>query len=187
MNYLETFLKEKTHTDTPIPPTDKTAKTPDPTSSVSFDSTSLVYMKTCFFQDAVETDHPAQANDGRESERPNASEASEIERIARLDAERHERDRRRKRGYDYAPAKVEPGAPCKATLHPDVVREIGRIEDEASRGGWTHGRLWGAEFWPVEARGLAALLDPGDQLSVEPEHILIIKADGSRQRFWLQS
>jgi hypothetical protein len=66
-----------------------------------------------------------------------------------------------------------------------IAVEIARVELEAMRRGWTHERLWGERFWPVEARGLAALLDEGDRVEqVRSDYITIVKRDGARQRYW---
>ena len=52
--------------------------------------------------------------------------------------------------------------------------EIIKIENEALRLGWPLGRLWGSKFWPVELRGLAAVMDPGDLIvAVEADVINI--------------
>ena len=62
--------------------------------------------------------------------------------------------------------------------------EIARIYDEAVALGWPSSRLLGVEFWPGEDRGLAAVLDPGDEIATVTDQFLeIAKWDGTRQRF----
>jgi hypothetical protein len=145
----------------------------------------------------VEIDRPA-SSDGRPKENP----ATEIERVARLDQERNERDRLAGRGYDYdctAPGHNDylrrTGAPCaclnpkEVTRHPGpqidpaLQADLTRIEPEALRLGFSHTRLFGTRFWPIEARGLAALIDRNDHLTVEEDHIVINHRDGNRSRF----
>lgn len=129
-------------------------------------------------------------------------EQAEIDRIARLDAERRERDRQAGRGYDFEPAAPShreflerTGRPCACQALPPTIRpepaipaeveaEIRRIEAEALRLGWTRERLWGAQFWPIEERGLAAVLDPEDEIAeVTGEYIAILKARRDLLRF----
>ena len=71
-------------------------------------------------------------------------------------------------------------------IDPAVISEIERIEAEALRLSWHVARLWGAaQFWPVQAPGLAALLEPGDTIAqVTADYIVIVKRDGAHQRFW---
>src|SRR5262249_47808860 len=62
-----------------------------------------------------------------------------------------------------------------------VWAELDRIWPEAARLGWTREEIFGATFWPIEARGLAALLSPGDRiLSISATIITIEKADVHR-------
>jgi hypothetical protein len=108
------------------------------------------------------------------------------------------RDRLGRRGYDYdatAPSRREylesqgilvpdtaPSSRMHPALHPRVAAEITRIEPQALALGWPAWRLWGAEFWPGP-RGLAAILDPGDQLvEVVADHMTIERGDARRTR-----
>jgi hypothetical protein len=111
------------------------------------------------------------------------ADAAETARIAALDRQRNERDRARGRGYDNA-FQPEPAAPSRRPLDPAVADEITRIEGDAMRMGWSRERLWGADFWPVEGRGLAAVLDEGDRLgAVTVDYIEILKTQRSLLRF----
>ncbi|MGO9268250.1 MAG: hypothetical protein ACLQBA_25750 [Candidatus Binataceae bacterium] len=113
-----------------------------------------------------------------------ARDEAETARIAALDRQRNARDRARGRGYDYAFQPEQPASRQPAPLDPAIAAEIGRIEDEALAIGWSHARLWGADFWPVEGRGLAALLDAGDQIgAVTADYIEILKVERHLLRF----
>ena len=64
-----------------------------------------------------------------------------------------------------------------------VGAEVLRIEPEALHLDWNLERLWGARFWPVNLRGLAAVIDPGDSIGiVTTDFIEIIKADWRKTR-----
>jgi hypothetical protein len=110
------------------------------------------------------------------------------ERFVMLDRERFERDRSIGRGYDVARAQpAEPEPPRRDEMDPDVRAEISRIESEALGLGWPAERLWARLFWPVEERGLASVLEPGDRIAeVTREFVLIEKSDSrrARVRFW---
>jgi|GEM_PF-4867504 len=84
-----------------------------------------------------------------------------------------------------------PPAPLRAPLtrpepelEPAVAAELARVWPEAERLGWPHSLIFGNRFWPVEARGLACLLDTGDRLgAVTRDFIAIVKKDGAVQRY----
>ena len=74
-----------------------------------------------------------------------------------------------------------------AEIHPDIAAELERIESEALRLGWTCDRLWNAGFWRPWPRGLASVLEAGDQVTeITSDFITIRKGDGrgATQRFW---
>src|SRR5208337_1196035 len=52
-----------------------------------------------------------------------------------------------------------------AEIHPDIAAELERIEAEALRLGWTRDRLRNAGFWRPWPRGLASVLEAGDQVT----------------------
>jgi TubC N-terminal docking domain len=66
---------------------------------------------------------------------------------------------------------------CEADrIDAGVAGEIARIEDAALGLGWSYERLWNSHFWPhstAHARGLAAVLQPGDTI-VEVGHTFIV-------------
>jgi len=65
-----------------------------------------------------------------------------------------------------------------------VAAEIRRVEPQARSLGWSQWRLWESRFWPGP-RGLAALMEPGDQImEVTTEWIRIQKRHGIQQRFF---
>jgi hypothetical protein len=71
--------------------------------------------------------------------------------------------------------------------HPLIGREvrakIEAIEAEARAKGWPAELLWNADFWD-SPRGLAALLDPEDEIvEVTPDCIEIVKCRRDIQRF----
>jgi hypothetical protein len=131
---------------------------------------------------------------------------NEVQRIANLDAERAARDKEMGRGYDFDPSspshreflerlvgrRQEPLAEANSQaprpkVDSEVAAEISRIETQAQRLGWPNQRLWGSAYWPVEARGLAAVLDRGDRIAeVTDEYLVIEKSDMRRtyQRFF---
>jgi hypothetical protein len=77
--------------------------------------------------------------------------------------------------------------PEAAQIHPAIAAELDRIEAEALRLGWTRDRLWNAHFWRPWPRGLASVLEAGDQITeITSDFITIRKCDGRRttQRFW---
>lgn len=77
--------------------------------------------------------------------------------------------------------------PEAAQIHPDIEAELERIEGEALRFGWTRDRLWNAGFWRPWPRGLASVLEAGDQVTeITSDFITIRKGDGrgATQRFW---
>jgi len=85
-----------------------------------------------------------------------------------------------------------PGRECEVAqwceqhrIDANIGAAILAIEANALALGWSPQRLWGFRFWPIQERGLVALLDAGDRLTLHPDHIEITKADGSTQRFWL--
>jgi hypothetical protein len=134
----------------------------------------------------------------------------DIDRIAQLDARRNERDRSANRGYDFDcqapghrdylkltgnhcgclkdnPSEVESNLSpidLRGTLIPDIIRtKIEAIEGEARAKGWLSERLWNAGFWD-RPRGLAALLDPEDEIrEVTADYIEILKFGRDLQRF----
>ena len=59
------------------------------------------------------------------------------------------------------PAPVHKSA--AAELHTGIKAELERVESEALRLGWTCDRLWNAGFWRPWPRGLASVLEVGDQ------------------------
>jgi hypothetical protein len=69
-------------------------------------------------------------------------------------------------------------------LVPGVIRaKIEAIEADARAKGWPAELLWNNAFWDLP-RGLAALLDQGDEIGkVTPEYIEIWKLRRDRQRF----
>jgi hypothetical protein len=72
-------------------------------------------------------------------------------------------------------------------IPPEVVAEIRRIEAEASRLGWSHERLWNADFWPhtkARPRGLASILNPGDYVAEVSTDFLLIVQQGKPLRFF---
>jgi hypothetical protein len=76
------------------------------------------------------------------------------------------------------PAKVE------RKIAPAVQAELERIWQEAKRRGWPWQRIFGASFWPVEARGFVTLLDPGDGIvEITSEYIAILKTGRNMSRF----
>jgi hypothetical protein len=65
----------------------------------------------------------------------------------------------------------------------DIRANIEAIECKARGMGWPPELLWNAGFWD-RPRGLAAILDPDDQISqVTPEYIEILKCRRDLQRF----
>ena len=69
-------------------------------------------------------------------------------------------------------------------VEPPVAAEIRRVEDQARALGWPQWRLWESRFWPGP-RGLAAVMEPGDQvMELTAEWIKIRKRDGIQQRFY---
>jgi hypothetical protein len=138
------------------------------------------------------------------------SHLRETDRIAQLDDKRRERDRIAKRGYDFDclapshrdylkrvgqfcsclkdhPSEFEPPAiarDLRTPLIPDAIRaKIEAIEAEARAKGWQCERLWNAGFWDLP-RGLAALLDPEDEIrEVTADYIEILKFGRDLQRF----
>jgi hypothetical protein len=134
----------------------------------------------------------------------------EIDRIAQLDAKRQERDRIAERGYDFDcdapshrdylkrtgqsctclkdhPSEFEPPAiapDLRTPLIPDTIRaKIEAIEAEARAKGWQGEWLWNTGFWDCP-RGLAALLDPEDEIGeVTGDYIEILKFGRDLQRF----
>jgi len=77
--------------------------------------------------------------------------------------------------------------PEAAQIHPDIAAKLERVEAEALRLGWTRDRLWNADFWRPWPRGLASVLEAGDQVTeITCDFITIRKGDGHgpTQRFW---
>jgi hypothetical protein len=77
--------------------------------------------------------------------------------------------------------------PSAAEMSPAIATEIQRVESEALRLGWTCDRLWNAEFWRPWPRGLASVLEAGDQITeITSDFITVRKGDGrgATQRFW---
>ena len=69
-------------------------------------------------------------------------------------------------------------------IAPAVRAELERIWPEAKRLGWPWQRIFGASFWPVEARGLVTVLDPGDGIvEITSEYIAILKSGRNVLRF----
>jgi TubC N-terminal docking domain len=108
-----------------------------------------------------------------------------IHHIARLDAERREADRQARGGYDFDRSAPEPGRAAwtrSATpdsrhplIEPAVRAKLEAIEADAREKGWPADLLWNANFWD-RPRGLAAVLDPGDEITeVAVDHITILK------------
>jgi hypothetical protein len=68
-----------------------------------------------------------------------------------------------------------------------VHEEILRWEPQLRIMGWIQERIWRRTFWPHTAehpRGLASVLEPGDQIRfVDCDWVHIHKRDGSYQRF----
>jgi hypothetical protein len=126
-----------------------------------------------------------------------AGEEAEIERTARIDRDRTERDRLAKRGYDIdrtAPShpKFEPATwrrhgpfnSRQPELPPAIAAKIEAIEAEARCLGWPPQRLWNANFWDAP-RGLAAVLDEGDEITeVTADYIKILKTKRDLVRFY---
>jgi hypothetical protein len=66
---------------------------------------------------------------------------------------------------------------------PEVRQKIEAIESEARIKGWPAELLWNAGFWDCP-RGLAALLDPEDEIGeVTPDYIEILKKSPSFLKF----
>jgi hypothetical protein len=66
----------------------------------------------------------------------------------------------------------------------EVAAEISRIEADTRRQGWPPELLWNAGFWD-QPRGLAAVMDPGDQIvEVTADAIAILKFKHDLQRFY---
>jgi hypothetical protein len=68
-------------------------------------------------------------------------------------------------------------------IFPEVRTKIEAIEAEARARDWPAELLWNANFWD-RPRGLAAVLDPGDEIDeVTPEYISILKISRHLLRF----
>jgi hypothetical protein len=108
------------------------------------------------------------------------------DRVAALDAERNKHDRVIGRGYDYARLDQSPPSP-QIAMDPSVQAELSRIWPEAERLGWSHARIWNAQFWPnsdAQPRGLAAVLQPGDTIvEVTEQWITLLAQRHHTQRF----
>jgi hypothetical protein len=72
----------------------------------------------------------------------------------------------------------------RSPLIPPAIREkIEAIETEARRLGWPPELLWNGGFWDLP-RGLAAVLDPGDEIGdVTADCITILKTRRDLLRF----
>ncbi|MFZ0680771.1 hypothetical protein [Candidatus Binatus sp.] len=76
------------------------------------------------------------------------------------------------------------------TIPAAIALEIKGIESQALALGWPRERLWSFAFWPHrggEPRGLASVMDPGDDvIEVTADFMLIEKSNsrGERLRFW---
>lgn len=95
-------------------------------------------------------------------------------------------------GNELETPKVRPLLPALKTpvrdIDPAVAVEIRRIETQALELGWSREHLWGAKFWPIAERGLAALMDPGDPIvEVTAETITILKYRRDLQKFYRRS
>jgi len=83
------------------------------------------------------------------------------------------------------PAWRQASAPdSRRPLTPPPIRaKIEAIEPEARRLGWPPELLWNASFWDLP-RGLAAVLDPGDEIvEVTSEIITVLKTRHDLLRF----
>jgi hypothetical protein len=69
-------------------------------------------------------------------------------------------------------------------IDPNIEAEIRRIEPEALRLGWSAARLWGTAFWPIETRGLAAVLAPTDRIVGIDSECISIARDDRRRTAW---
>ena len=68
-------------------------------------------------------------------------------------------------------------------IEPAVRAKLEAIEADARAKGWPAELLWNAAFWDLP-RGLAALLDPEDEIAeVTPEYIAILKIKRDVLRF----
>jgi hypothetical protein len=109
----------------------------------------------------------------------------EAARVARLDCERNERDRKLGRGYDYA--HLQQSTSSQTAIDPSVQAELARNWPLAQRLGWTYERIWNSCFWPhstKQPRGLAAVLQPSDTIvEVTGQWITLLVERRHTQRF----
>lgn len=69
-------------------------------------------------------------------------------------------------------------------IPPEVRAKIEAIETEARRLGWPPELLWNGGFYWDCPRGLAAVLEPEDEITeVTPDHIAILKVERDLVRF----
>jgi hypothetical protein len=73
---------------------------------------------------------------------------------------------------------------AQSKIDPHIEAEIRRIEPEALRLGWSAARLWGTAFWPIETRGLAAVLAPTDRIVGIDSECISIARDDRRRTAW---
>src|ERR1700674_607018 len=73
---------------------------------------------------------------------------------------------------------------AQSKIDPHIEAEIRRIEPEALRLGWSAARLWGTAFWPIETRGLAAVMAPSDRIVGIDSECISIARDDRRRTAW---
>ena len=86
---------------------------------------------------------------------------------------------------DFAPNRARPVAPDSRNpiIEPAIRSKIEAIEAQARAAGWPAEMLWNSNFWD-RPRGLAALLDDGDEIAeVTPDYITILKTKRDLLKF----